>query len=479
MMSGDPSRSCPIGSKSTPVRADRAGSRGSLTLVGDEIMVPCLDGQVRRYVNLDAAASTSALESVADAVTEFLPWYSSVHRGAGLKSQVTTAAFEGARGAVAQFVGAHDDDVVIFVRNTTEAINVLSFSLDESTEIISTPIEHHANMLPWRRHALEVIPFTRSPAELVAEVRRALARGHGGVRLLAVTGASNVTGEVPPIAELANAAHEAGAEILVDAAQLAPHRAIDMRSLGIDYLALSGHKLYAPYGAGALIGPRRRLAGKAPMLRGGGAIRFVTLSDVLWHEAPARHEAGSPNTVGTIALGVACDELVSLDMNEIARRERALLRQLSAGLAKIPGIRELTMWSPGSCDRVGVATFVASGYSDHLLAAVLSAEHGIGVRSGCFCAHPLVSHLLQVDDAESERIRAEVAAGDESHVPGAVRASLSLTTSEEDVACLLTALKEIMSGGPRFKYAYQAHRGEYVPIGDTRSWPELRVRLQR
>src|SRR5688572_13643771 len=201
------------------------------------------------------------------AVEAFVPWYSSVHRGSGAKSRVSTAAFEDARADVAAFVGARGDDRVVFVRNTTEAVNVLAAALPDGARILSTPFEHHANMLPWRRHDLTVLPFARSEAGLLGACDAALR--HDRFDLLAVTGASNVTGEVWPLAELATIAHRHGAALFVDAAQLAPHRAIDMEAAGIDLLALSGHKLYAPFGAGALVG---QLPDGEPLLHGGGAV---------------------------------------------------------------------------------------------------------------------------------------------------------------------------------------------------------------
>src|SRR4051794_19664491 len=182
------------------------------------------------------------MAEVWDAVNHFVPWYSSVHRGTGAKSRFSTEAYDSAREKIARFVNG---DTAVLVRNTTEAINVFAHALAPGTRVLSTPVEHHANMLPWRRHDLRVLPFPRSADHLLAVTRQALQERR--TDLLAVTGASNVTGEVWPLKELAELAHEHGAQLLVDAAQLAPHRAIDMAQAGIDHLALSGHKLYAPF----------------------------------------------------------------------------------------------------------------------------------------------------------------------------------------------------------------------------------------
>jgi selenocysteine lyase/cysteine desulfurase len=177
-------------------------------------------------------------------------------------------------------------------------------------------------MLPWRRHDLRLLPLTDSPDELLDECQRALRRSR--IDLVAVTGASNVTGEVWPVAELAELAHAHGAELFVDAAQLAPHRPIDMAGAGIDFLALSGHKLYAPFGAGALGGDERRLAEHEPLLHGGGAIELVTPAEVIWADAPQRHEAGSPNVIGAVALAASIRALLRIGMDVVAAHEREL-----------------------------------------------------------------------------------------------------------------------------------------------------------
>jgi selenocysteine lyase/cysteine desulfurase len=425
-------------------------------IVGDDVEVACADGRMRRYVNLDYAASTPVMADVWAAVEAFVPWYSSVHRGTGAKSQVATAEYERARDDVARFVGARPSDKVVFVRNTTEAANLLAAALPHGTKVLSSTTEHHANMLPWRRHDVRLLPFTRTPAELLEHTERALRAER--IDLVAVTGASNVTGEVWPVAELAQLAHAHGAELFVDAAQLAPHRAIDMASAGIDHLAFSGHKLYAPFGAGALVG---RLDDGLPLLAGGGAIRLVTTDDVIWADAPDRFEAGSPNVIGVVALAAACRTLTQLGMETVAAHERSLAVRLWTGLARVPGVRMLTQWEPGGVDRVGVATFNLAGYRDPLLAAILSAEHAIGVRHGCFCAHPLMTHLLGVPEAESARLHAELGAGRHPQLPGAVRASLGIGATAGDVDRLLTALEEIARSGPRMRYVHVPEHDEY------------------
>ena len=419
-------------------------SASPFRLVGDDLEVPCLDGTPRRYVNLDNAASTAAMQEVWKAVQAFVPWYSSVHRGSGAKSQVSTAAFEDARDSVSRFVGAGDDQAVIFVRNTTEATNVLAAALPAGARVLSSPAEHHANMLPWRRHDIRSLPFTASADELCDACEHELRAAWPRIDLLAVTAASNVTGEVWPLEALAEIAHRHGAAFFVDAAQLAPHRPLDMAATGIDFLALSGHKLYAPFGAGVLVGNRDRLRMGQPLLHGGGAIEFVTLEDLIWADVPERYEAGSPNVVGAVALGAACDALLEIGMQNVADHERTLSERLWTGLARVDGLGALRMWSDASVDRIGVAAFNLEGYRHPLLAAILSAEYAIGVRHGCFCAHPLITRLLGVTPAEVRRLAAELRAGHRPALPGAVRASVGLGTTAEDIDRLLTALDEIV-----------------------------------
>jgi selenocysteine lyase/cysteine desulfurase len=443
-------------------------------LCGAGMEVPLADGTLRRYVNLDCAASTPALESVVAAVTEALPWYSSVHRGAGHLSQVSTRLYEAARQSVAAFVGARPDDSVVFVRNTTDAINHLAACLrvPAGATVLATEIEHHANMLPWRRLGpVHHVPPPRSPGDLLESLEAALRAGGGRVAVVAVTGASNVTGEVMPVAEIARLAHAHGAIVSVDAAQLAPHRAMDMAALDVDCLALSGHKMYAPFGAGALVVRTDLVADAEPLLAGGGAVDFVTVDDVLWTGMPDRLEAGSPNVIGAIALGVAASTLRAIGMRRIAEHERDLLARVDAAFAGMPRLRRLRLWDEPSVDRLGVVTFTVEGMDHALVAAALSAEHAIGVRHGCFCAHPYITHLLGIDAVAADSVRSSLRRGERIGIPGAVRASFGIGTSVGDVDELIAALSDILERGPQLDYRQDEHTGDFHPISDARTWP--------
>jgi len=462
----------------TATREPSAHGSDLLRLVGAEVEVPLVTGGSRRYVNLDYAASAPALQVVHDAVEELLGWYSSVHRGAGFKSRASTAAYEGARESIRRFVNGRPDDAVIITRNTTDSINLLAGTLPEGTHVVAFDGEHHANLLPWKRCGVSYLPVPQTPGEVPERLEatlRALPPCEDP-HLVAVTGASNVTGEIWPLAEIARVAHDNGARLLVDAAQLAPHAPIDMQGDGIDFLALSGHKLYAPYGAGALIGERDWLSAGDPFLRGGGAVKLVTVDETLWADLPDRQEAGSPNVVGAVALGVACDALCAVGMERVAAEERELLAYARGRLEAVDGFEHYRIWAAAH-PRVGLMTFNLGETPYDLLAAVLSAEHGIGVRHGCFCAHPLMVRLLRVADDELDRLLTGTRAGRSERLPGAVRMSIGVGTTQGAIDCLADALRQVASEGPRWTYAVNPATNEYEPDPDPRELPALSMRM--
>ena len=462
----------------TATREPSVHGSDALRLMGASVEVPLVTGERRRYVNFDYAASAPALQRVRDAVGDLLDWYSSVHRGAGFKSRASTAAYEGARESIRRFVNGRPDDAVIITRNTTDSINLLAGTLPEGTHVVAFAGEHHANLLPWQRCGVRYIPVPETPAEALERLEATLRElpACPDPHLVAVTGASNVTGDIWPVAELGRVAHDNGARLLVDAAQLAPHAPIDMKRDGIDFLAFSGHKLYAPYGAGALIGERDWLSAGDPFLRGGGAVKVVTIEETVWADLPDRQEAGSPNVVGAVALGVACDTLAAAGMDVIAAEEADLLAYARERLGEVDGFEHYRVWPPDH-PRVGLLTFNLGSMPYDLLAAVLSAEHGIGIRHGCFCAHPLMMRLLRVDDAEAHRLIDEARSGSHERLPGAARMSLGLGSTRADVDVLAGALREIASDGPRWTYAVNPDTNEYEPHPDPRPLPSLPMRL--
>ncbi len=425
-----------------------------LPVVGATTQVPLVNGTSRVYANLDYAASAPALETVAARVTEVLPLYASVHRGAGYLSQVSTALYEASRRTVAAFVGARPDDVAVITRNTTDAVNLLAGCVPAGGRVLVLDIEHHANLLPWVRsaegtgRAATILAAAPTVAETLEAVRIELARGP--YALLTVTGASNVTGEGLPVAEVVRIAHAAGTRVLVDGAQLVPHRGFSLAGTDADYVAFSGHKTYAPFGAGALVGRRDWLDSGTPYLAGGGAVRDVRTDRTLWQPAPARHEGGSPNVLGAVALAEACDTLSALPDGVLAAHEEALRDRLVAGLARVPGVRLLRLWSD-STDPVGVVSFTLDDHDPGLVAAYLSAEHGIGVRDGRFCAHPLLA-----------RVGASA---------GAIRASVGVGSDAEAVDRLVSALELYVADGPRARY--EVVDGCWTVADDTRPRPTV------
>ena len=465
-------------------------------LVGSGATVPCIDGVRRRAVELDQAASTQALPSVARRVEEFLPWYSSVHRGAGFRSRRATAAYEHARRSVLEFCGRDPEgpDVAILCRNTTEAINHLAYRLRLSPDdvVVTTVAEHHANLLPWgrvaRRRYVECSAAGTFDVDAVCAALDATGDGPSShPALLAITGASNVTGWMPPIERIVEESHAREVPVLVDVAQLAPHRPLPASA---DYLAFSGHKMYAPFGSGALVGPRRTFETGDPFLAGGGAVDLVGLDEVVWTAPPDREEAGSPNVLGAVALEAAASGLREIGWEAVRAHDEALADRLAPGLRAIGGVRVLG--PHGAAPRGGrdagaggghaavsgpstlpVVSFTVDGMHHALVAARLSAESGIAVRHGCFCAHPYVIRLLGLDPSAVDTYRSEVLHGDHRNTPGAVRASMGIGNSPDDIDALVEAVGALAGGLPApVPYEQDRATGDFFPVTDEPGWHE-------
>lgn len=446
--------------------------------VGLDERIPVQDGRRLVYVNFDNAATTPPLKTVVDAVNALLPWYSSVHRGFGYKSQLSTGIYNRAREYITRFFGAEPGkDLVIFVKNATEALNKLSYRLQTGRDqvILASRMEHHSNDLPWRLNRKTLFTELTPDGRLdLADLEEKLKKNR--VALVTLCGASNVTGIINPLQTIAEMAHYYGAAFLVDAAQLVPHRPLHLRSgEAPDFLAFSGHKLYAPFGAGVLLGPAKAFARGIPEFTGGGTVAAVSKSRVLFAPPPEREEAGTPNLVGAFTLARALKWLQEHDFPALAAYEESLTKYAYQRLATVPGIR-LYGPPPAHTPRVGVITFNLEGIPHGLVAAALAYEAAIGVRHGCFCARPYVHHLLRLSPEAIAAYEERIAAGKKQDLPGMVRVSFGFYNTREEVDRLIAALFFLREEEGKIKKSYRQNpvTGEYLPPGD-----DYRIRLDR
>lgn len=436
-------------------------------VAGLDTKVPTTNGH-RVYINLDNAATTPPFQTVMEAVNQFAPWYSSVHRGNGYKSRLSTDAYEAAHEVVREFVGGNaDEHVVIFGKNTTEAINKLSYRLPlrKTDVVLISHLEHHSNDLPWRKQAtakrIKTLPDGSIDRE---DFLKLLDRYGKRVKLVAISGASNVTGYLPDIHWYARKAHEAGAQIFVDCAQLIAHRPINMMRLAdpehLDYIAFSAHKMYAPFGSGALVGNRYTFARGASEYVGGGTIASVTTNHVDWAPPPDSDEAGSPNVVGAVALAEATKTIRAIGLERIAAHEAALIAYALHSLQKLPGVTVYGDRDPErAASRSAVIPFTLDSVPSHLVAACLGFEWGIGVRSGCFCAQPYVMSLLGLNP---NRVRYNILHNRRDLVEGLVRISFGLYNTVEEIDMLAEALAAIAKGRHE-RYAVNMRTGSFTP----------------
>ena len=345
---------------------------------------------------LDSASSSQKPRAVIDAIADaYAHHYANVHRGIYELSADADARFEASRRAVADFIGAPSDREIVFVRNATEALNLVAFSwgranVHEGDLVVSTAMEHHANLVPWQQLAastgatLAHVAITDDGRLDLDDLDRLLARGP---RLVTLAHVSNSLGTINPVAEIAGRAHAAGAVVVLDAAQSVPHLPVDVTALGVDFAALSGHKMLGPSGIGALWGRRELLDAMPPFLTGGSMITRVTLDTAEWNEVPWKFEAGTPAIAEAIGLGAAVEYLEGIGMSSVRAHERALFEAAWRSLGQIDGVRRL---GPESADEhAGVISFVVDGIHPHDLAEILDRD-GVAVRAGHHCAQPVM-----------------------------------------------------------------------------------------
>ncbi|NLB89105.1 MAG: aminotransferase class V-fold PLP-dependent enzyme [Syntrophomonadaceae bacterium] len=438
-------------------------------VIGINQKVPVLKGKWVNYINLDNAASTPALKPILNHIEDFLAYYSGVHRGTGFKSLKSSHIYEQCHENIGHFVGADmDKNTVIMVKNTTEAINKLSYRLAflRGDIVLATLMEHHSNDLPWRNKALvKYVNIDQQGLLNMNDLENQLKAYYPRVKLVAVCGASNVTGHINDIHKIAELAHQYKAKILVDAAQLIAHKPIDVKPnhdpKHIDYLAFSGHKIYAPFGSGVLIGPKETFSKGAPEYVGGGTVSMVTLDKVYWSKLPNREEAGSPNVVGTYALSKTLEYLKSLNMKQIEHYEQDLTIYALKKLQEVPSIIIY-----GTTPRVGVISFNIEDIHHSLVGSILCYEAGIGLRTGCFCAQPYVRKLLGENVVEDHLKYYEN--NNINVIPGMVRISIGAYNTKEEIDYLVEWLKQISLKKNTFKrkYKFNPALSTYIPQGN-------------
>jgi len=441
-------------------------------VVGIDKKVPLLNGDKVPYIYLDNAASTPTLKPVLKSLNDFMEWYSNIHRGTGFKSQISTHYFELARGIVAKFFNVDiKDHLVIFGKNGTEAINKLAHRvpLAEDCVILVTQMEHHSNDLPWRfRRPVVHVDVDNQGRLDWKDFEHKLEKYKNRIGLIAVTGASNVTGYINDVHKIAEIAHNNNAKIMVDAAQLVPHRLIDIKEPGhpqhLDFLAFSAHKIYAPFGLGVLITDRGMFKEGDPDIVGGGTVDLVSEDYAYWTDAPEKEEAGTPNVAGAIALAKALSVIMDIGMDKIAEHEANLTRYALHELKKIPGLIFYGSVKEDEVhNRLGVISFNVQDKPHGLVGAILNYEGGIGVRNGCFCAHPYVKCLLGVTVEETRILEEKILSHDRSTVPGAVRMSFGMYNKKEDIDQTIDVLKVIAKDDYKGKYKLYPETGEYLP----------------
>jgi len=389
---------------------------------------PALDQEVHghRLVYLDNAASSQKPLQVIDAIADYYRHdHSNVHRGVHTLSERATAAYEGAREKVRRFINAAGTREVIYVRGTTEGINLVAASYGTANvragdEVLITGLEHHSNIVPWQLlcdrtgATLRVVPVLDDGSLDLDAYQRLLGER---TRIVAFGHVSNALGTINPVREMTRMAHDAGAVVVVDGAQAAPHTPIDVRALECDFYAFSPHKAYGPTGIGVLWGREALLEAMPPWQGGGEMIRTVSFEGSTWAELPHKFEAGTPHIAGAVGLGASLDYLEGIGLEAIERHEHDVLAYATAIAEGIPGLRILGTASP----KAGILSFVLDGIHPHDIGTMLD-HQGIAIRTGHHCAMPLMKRL---------------------GVPATARASLGLYNDRDDIDALFTAVARV------------------------------------
>jgi selenocysteine lyase/cysteine desulfurase len=446
-------------------------------VMGTDAVITLKNGKRTRVILLNNAATTPPFEATLNTVCEFLKTYGALHRGAGPHANITYQKAERALETLRKFLNTGAEHALLFTHNTSAAINFLIrlLRLGKDDVILTSTIEHTSNNLPWVYNSQSKTVYVKSTADgaLDYDDLEAKVKEHGKhLKLIALTGASNLTGYIPDIARISKLAHAHGALLFVDAAQYAPHRPIDMQGDGIDALAFSAHKVYAPFGLGVLAVPRHIL-NTEPVDPGGGSIDMISANGVVWAPPVTRHQTGTWNVTGIIAAAASCQTLMDIGWDAIIEHERELVAYAAHQLDTVPGIRLYVR--PEAYvrqDRIGTFTFNLAGYHHALVSAILENEYGIETRAGTICNHRLVHGWSDIDDATQKDIESRIEQGDRLASYGIVRASICIHNTKEDIDVLVAALKSIVAYGPQLKY-------KPVPIEEIYVCDEPEVELAR
>ena len=395
-------------------------------------------------INFDNAATTPVLKKVMRAVLKASENYGSIARGDGQKSQYSSDLYEECRRYVIKYFNAPlNKYTAIFVSNTTEGINKLSNILikNKNDIVITSRMEHHSNDLPWRGKCdLKYVEVDEKGRIIMEELEEMFSIYQDRIKYVTITGASNVTGYITDIRRVAKLAHKYGAKLIVDGAQLVPHRAINICGKEdddyIDFLIFSAHKVYAPFGSGAIIGLRGELEKYPPDTKGGGTVERVLDDEIIWLSTPEKNEAGSPNFFGAVALMQALKEMNKIGFELIESNEKKLLKILIEGMKNFERVI-LYGDNENIEDRLGIMVFNIDRLCYEMVGEYLASIRGIAVRQGGFCAHPYTRRLLGIKNDEIEEYIKK------NGMPGMVRVSLGAYNSEKEVNIFLETIEYI------------------------------------
>ena len=395
-------------------------------------------------INFDNAATTPVLKKVMKAVLKASENYGSIARGDGQKSQYSSDLYEECRRYVIEYFNAPlNKYTAIFIGNTTEGINKLSNILIENKNdiVITSRMEHHSNDLPWRGKCdLKYVEVDEKGRIIMEELEEMFSIYQDRIKYVTITGASNVTGYITDIRRVAKLAHKYGAKLIVDGAQLVPHRAINICGKEdddyIDFLIFSAHKVYAPFGSGAIIGLRDELEKYPPDTKGGGTVERVLDDEIIWLSTPEKNEAGSPNFFGAVALMQALKEMNKIGFELIESNEKKLLKILIEGMKNFERVI-LYGDNENIEDRLGIMVFNIDRLCYEMVGEYLASIRGIAVRQGGFCAHPYTRRLLGIKSNEIEEYIKK------NGMPGMVRVSLGAYNSEKEVNIFLETIEYI------------------------------------